>query len=301
MNDEYYKAYLKKRSAEVEIMLQRRIDEITADVPVQIAEAMKYSLMAGGKRLRPVMLMEAALACGAKDISETEIYACAIEMIHTSSLIHDDLPAMDNDDLRRGRPTSHKVFGEAVAILAGDALLNHASEIMAAHLSVNAEPRFAKAAYAITKATGISGMIGGQTIDVLAEKTGLNIADRELLTKMYAMKTCALLQGALSAGAYIAGADEAIVEKWREYALYVGLAFQIIDDVLDVVGDEAVLGKPIGSDSLNNKPTFVTLMGIDGAKKAVLDYTDMAKNIANELGNADFFVWLADYLSVRDR
>lgn len=299
--NEYYINYLTEQSVGVEAMLKRRMSEITSDVPPQIAEAMEYSLMAGGKRLRPIMLAEAARSCGLKNIADTEIYASAIEMIHTSSLIHDDLPAMDNDDLRRGKPTSHKVFGEAMAILAGDALLNHANEIMARHVSENTEPRFAKAAYAITKATGISGMIGGQTIDILAEKAGLDIASEELLVKMYSMKTCALLEGAVAAGAYIAGADESVVNKWRKYALYIGLAFQIVDDILDVVGNESVLGKPIGSDSENNKPTFVTLMGLDGAREYAEKYTDMAKSIACELGNAEFFLWLADYLCKRDR
>lgn len=299
--NEYYINYLTEQSVGVEAMLKRRMSEITSDVPPQIAEAMEYSLMAGGKRLRPIMLAEAARSCGLKNITDTEIYASAIEMIHTSSLIHDDLPAMDNDDLRRGKPTSHKVFGEAMAILAGDALLNHANEIMARHVSENTEPRFAKATYAITKATGISGMIGGQTIDILAEKAGLDIASEELLVKMYSMKTCALLEGAVAAGAYIAGAQESVVNKWRKYALYIGLAFQIVDDILDVAGNESVLGKPIGSDSENNKPTFVTLMGLDGAREYAEKYTDMAKGIACELGNAEFFLWLADYLCKRDR
>lgn len=300
-DDKYYVNYLKDRSKTVENMLQRRMDEITPEVPEQIKNAMEYSLMAGGKRLRPIMLMEAAKACGLENTDETEPYVCAIEMIHTSSLIHDDLPAMDDDDLRRGRPTSHKVFGEAMAILAGDALLNHANEIMARYVCSATQPRFAKAEYAITRATGISGMIGGQTIDVLAEKEGLNIASEELLTKIYSMKTCALLEGAVAAGAYIAGADEETVCKWRRYALYTGLAFQIVDDILDVEGDESIIGKPVGSDADNNKPTFVTLMGLDGARTYAEKYTGQAKRIAEELGNAEFFVWLADFLCSRDR
>lgn len=300
MNDKYL-SYLKKRSCEAEELLRAEMNKINSDVPEQIKEAMEYSLMAGGKRLRPVMLIEAARACGLKNISDTAVYACAIEMIHTSSLIHDDLPAMDDDDLRRGRPTSHKVFGEAMAILAGDALLNHANEIMTEHICRNTQPRFAKAAYAITNATGIYGMIGGQTIDVLAEKDGLDIASEELLTKIYSMKTCALLEGAVAAGAYIAGAEDAVVEKWRQYARYMGLSFQIVDDILDVVGDESVIGKPVGSDIDNNKPTFVTLMGLDGAKHFAAHYTEKAKKTAEEFENAEFFVWLAEYLCERDR
>ncbi len=295
-----YIEYLKKECIEVECILKDRITEIPDLVPKQIVEAMEYSLLAGGKRLRPIMLREAARASGLKDISETDMFASALEMIHTSSLIHDDLPAMDNDDLRRGRPTSHKVFGEAMAILAGDALLNHASEIMAHYTAEHTEKRFAMASYTINRVTGVTGMIGGQTIDVLAEKTGLDIASEEILTKIHSMKTCALLEGAVVAGAYIGGANEDAIAKWKQYALYLGLAFQIIDDILDVTGDEATLGKPVGSDSENGKPTFVTLMGIDGATAIAKKYTDMAIEAARDIGNAEFFVWLAEYLCGRN-
>lgn len=284
----------------VEKMLRECVDEMYKNAPKQIVEAMEYSLMAGGKRIRPVMMIETARACGVKDDSEIKTFACALEMIHSSSLIHDDLPAMDNDDLRRGKPTNHKVFGEAMAILAGDALLNHANEMTTDYVAQHTESRFAKAAREISRATGISGMIGGQTIDVLAEKTGLDIANEEMLTKIHTMKTCALLMCAVASGAYIAGKDEDSVSKWREYGLNLGLAFQIIDDVLDVTGDENVLGKPIGSDIENQKPTFVTIMGVDGAKEKAREYTSKAKQIAGELKNADFFVWLADYLCERN-
>ncbi len=295
-----YIEYLKNECAEVEKILRERIAEIPEFVPSQIVEAMEYSLLAGGKRIRPIMLRAAAKASGLKDISQTDMFASAIEMIHTSSLIHDDLPAMDNDDLRRGRPTNHKVYGEAMAILAGDALLNHASEIMARYVAEHNEKRFAMAGYTVNRVTGITGMIGGQTIDILAEKTGLDIASEEILTKIHSMKTCALLEGAVVAGAYIGGADDATIEKWKKYALYLGLAFQIIDDILDVTGDEATLGKPVGSDSENGKPTFVTLMGVDGAKAIAKKYTDMAVETAKSIGNAEFFVWLAEYLCKRE-
>ncbi len=299
--NEYYINYLNEMAQYVEKTLKSQMELIDENVPDEIVNAMNYSLMAGGKRLRPIMLMEAARSSGLTNIKETEVFASALEMIHTSSLIHDDLPAMDNDDLRRGKPTSHKVFGDAMAILAGDALLNHASEIMAKYVSEHCEKRFAMAAYTINRVTGITGMIGGQTIDILAEKEGKDIAEKELLKKMYSMKTCALLEGAVKAGAYIAGADENTVEKWGEYALYVGLAFQIVDDILDVVGNTDIIGKPVGSDAQNDKPTFVTLEGVDGARRIAEEYTEMAKKIAFEIGNADFFVWLADYLCKRDK
>lgn len=281
----------------VEDALAKKVAEMEG-APKQIVEAMEYSLMAGGKRIRPVMMMEAARACGLDDMSKVEPFACALEMIHSSSLIHDDLPAMDDDDLRRGKPTNHKVFGEAMAILAGDALLNHASQIMTEAVAESCDSGMAKAAREITYATGIFGMIGGQTIDVLAEKTGLDIASEAMLTRIHSMKTCALLQCAVASGAYIAGADDEAVKKWKQYGLYLGMAFQIIDDILDVVGDEVLLGKPVGSDSQNGKPTFVTLMGLDGAMEKAEEYTQKAKKTAESLG-ADFFVWLAEYLCDR--
>lgn len=295
-----YLSQLKEDAVLVEKMLGDCVDKMYSTAPKQLVEAMEYSLMAGGKRIRPVMMIECAKACGLKNIDEIKMFACALEMIHSSSLIHDDLPAMDNDDLRRGKPTNHKVFGEAMAILAGDALLNYANEITTKYVAENTESRFAKAACEISEATGITGMIGGQTIDVLAEKTGLNIADEGMLTKIHTMKTCALLKCAVAVGAYVAGKDEKTVQKWREYGLNLGLAFQITDDVLDVVGDEKLLGKPIGSDAENQKPTFVTMLGIEGAKTKAHEYTAKAKQIAQTLENANFFVWLADYLCERD-
>ena len=298
-NEQKYQEILVNDAKKVEAYLQEHVDRMYKSAPRQIVEAMEHSLMAGGKRIRPVMMLEAAKACGLEDESKISTFACALEMIHSSSLIHDDLPAMDNDDLRRGKPTNHKVFGEAMAILAGDALLNHASQITMEYVCEHCEERFAKAAREIAFQTGIDGMIGGQTIDVLAEKTGLDIATVEMLTKIHSMKTCALLMAAVACGAYVAGKDEATVEKWRKYGLYLGLAFQIIDDILDVVGDEAVLGKPVGSDSDNQKATFITVLGLEGATAEARRYTEMAKSVAKELENADFFVWLAEYLCER--
>ena len=291
---------LEARTKQAEEILQKYLPAKEEAYQKTVMDAMHYSAMAGGKRLRPVLMKECFILFGGTG-EIIEPFMAALEMIHNYSLVHDDLPAMDNDEYRRGKLTTWKVYGECMAILAGDALLNHANEIMARYVCSATQPRFAKAQYAITRATGISGMIGGQTIDVLAEKEGLDIASEELLAKIYSMKTCALLEGAVAAGAYIAGADEETVCKWRRYALYTGLAFQIVDDILDVEGDESVIGKPVGSDADNNKPTFVTLMGLDGARAYAEKYTGQAKRIAEELGNAEFFVWLADFLCRRDR
>ncbi len=295
-----YKAYLAQRSAAVEEMLRSEVAKMDK-APRQIAEAMEYSLLAGGKRLRPVMLLEAAKVCGLIEEKEAVPFACALEMIHTSSLIHDDLPAMDNDDFRRGRPTNHKVYGEAMAILAGDALLNHANEIMAHYTALHCERRFAQAAYTITSATGITGMIGGQTIDVLSEQTDLTIDSEPLLRKIHTMKTCALIRAAVVAGAQIAQASESLIHQWETYAQALGLAFQITDDILDVTGNPEILGKPTGSDLHNQKATFVTLLGLEKAQAAADEETNKAISAAEKIPNADFFIWLAKYLSRRDK
>ena len=295
-----FKAYLAQRSAAVEKMLRCEVAKMDK-APRQIVEAMEYSLLAGGKRLRPVMLLEAAKVCGLTEEKEAVPFACALEMIHTSSLIHDDLPAMDNDDFRRGRPTNHKVYGEAMAILAGDALLNHANEIMAHYTALHCENRFAQAAYTITSATGITGMIGGQTIDVLSEQTSLTIDSEPLLRKIHTMKTCALIRAAVVAGAQIAQASESLICQWEAYAQALGLAFQITDDILDVTGNPEVLGKPTGSDLHNQKATFVTLLGLEKAQAAADEETNKAVSAAEKIPNADFFIWLAKYLSRRDK
>ena len=298
MNNTDYSAYLKQQSAAVEQLLKNAVADMHT-APQQIVEAMAYSLMAGGKRLRPVMLLEAARVSGLSDPEDAAPFACALEMIHTSSLIHDDLPAMDDDELRRGKPTNHVVFGEAMAILAGDALLNHANEIMARCIAQRPEPRFAQAAHTIVSATGITGMIGGQTLDVLSEQTDLTVSDEAFLRKIHSMKTCALIRAAVVAGAQLAQATPETVALWRDYGEALGMAFQITDDILDVIGDEALLGKPIGSDAQNSKATFVTLLGLEAAQQAAEAESNRAIGLAKAL-KADFFVWLAEYLSKRN-
>lgn len=232
---------------------------ITADNSA--AQAMKYSLLSGGKRIRPILLLEFYALCGGKGDSALN-FAAALEMIHTYSLIHDDLPCMDNDDMRRGRPSCHKAFGEDTALLAGDALLTLAFKTAAETDGIPSD-RVLKAIAVLAENAGISGMVGGQVEDLAFEKSGATI---EQLRGMYLKKTSCLLSAGAVCGSILAGADEEKLKYAAEYAEKLGLAFQIIDDILDCTSDEKTLGKPIGSDEKNGKTTYVTLLGIDGAK-----------------------------------
>lgn len=232
---------------------------ITADNSA--AQAMKYSLLSGGKRIRPILLLEFYTLCGGNGDSVLN-FAAALEMIHTYSLIHDDLPCMDNDDMRRGRPSCHKAFGEDTALLAGDALLTLAFKTAAETDGIPAD-RVLKAIAVLAENAGISGMVGGQVEDLAFEKSGATIDE---LRGMYLKKTSCLLSAGAVCGSILAGADEEELKYAAEYAEKLGLAFQIIDDILDCTSDEKTLGKPIGSDEKNGKTTYVTLLGIDGAK-----------------------------------
>ncbi len=263
-----------------------------------IYNAMKYSLMAGGKRLRPVL---ALAVCEMLDGNKNEIlpYACAIEMIHTYSLIHDDLPAMDNDDYRRGVPTNHKVFGEAMAILAGDALLNSAYELMlAASISDgrNMDARL-RAMQIVAGAAGADGMIRGQVVDMESEGKKIETVTLEF---MHRCKTGALIKAPVIASAVLCGASEKDIEKLGSYAENIGLAFQIKDDIMDVKGDPGKMGKAAGSDAGSGKSTYVTLYGLENAR-AMLD-----KTIDTALGALESFDDKAGFLRdlagfVRDR
>ncbi len=232
---------------------------ITADNSA--AQAMKYSLLSGGKRIRPILLLEFYALCGGNGDSALN-FAAALEMIHTYSLIHDDLPCMDNDDMRRGRPSCHKAFGEDTALLAGDALLTLVFKTAAETDGIPAD-RVLKAIAVLAENAGISGMVGGQVEDLAFEKSGATIDE---LRGMYLKKTSCLLSAAAVCGSILAGADDEELKYAAEYAEKLGLAFQIIDDILDCTSDEKTLGKPIGSDEKNGKTTYVTLLGIDGAK-----------------------------------
>lgn len=237
----------------------------------KIYAAMGYSLFAGGKRLRPVIMLMSAKMCGARPEIALP-FACAMEMIHTYSLIHDDLPAMDNDDLRRGKPTNHKVYGEAMAILAGDALLTKAFEIVAGYNEPDVgKESVLQAISVLAKSAGCEGMIGGQVIDIESCNE-----DLELLKYLHSLKTGAIIRASGVIGATLAGADEEQISAIDSFCYNLGIAFQIQDDILDVTGNEAELGKPIGSDEANNKSTYITLCGLGKAQKLVDEYTKKA-------------------------
>ncbi|MBQ7751683.1 MAG: polyprenyl synthetase family protein [Clostridia bacterium] len=264
----------------------------TADLPQKrLYDAMNYSLFAGGKRLRPmIMLMTAKML---KTPFERVIpFACAMEMIHTYSLIHDDLPAMDNDDLRRGKPTNHKVFGEAEAILAGDALLTKAFEIVSGYDAEGVDrTSVLRAINVLAKSAGADGMVGGQDIDM-----GGDLSDLEKLKFMHSLKTGAIIRASGVIGAILSGAKDAEIKAIDEYCYNLGIAFQIQDDILDVLGNEETLGKTIGSDADNNKSTYVTLCGIDKAQRLQEKYIEKAKASLDIFDNAEELLSLADLL-----
>ncbi len=260
--------------------------------------AMRYSLMAGGKRLRPVLALAVCDMLGG-DLEEVLPFACAVEMIHTYSLIHDDLPAMDNDDFRRGRPTNHKVYGEALAILAGDGLLNLAFETMLESIiKSGANEKKARAAAIIAKASGANGMISGQVIDL--ESEGKQV-DTEILNRMHRLKTGALIKAPVVAAGVLCGACEEDIKRLDEFSEYLGLAFQIKDDILDVEGNTEKLGKKVGSDADNNKSTYVTIYGLQKSKEILSDVTNKAVHCLEKFEkNADFLRSLAVYLLERE-
>lgn len=263
-----------------------------------IYQAVRYSLLAGGKRLRPVIALAVAELLGG-DENDVLPYACAIEMIHTYSLIHDDLPAMDNDDYRRGILTNHKVFGEAVAVLAGDALLNGAFELMLGNTLARGDrlPQRLRAINAVAEAAGMKGMIGGQVVDL--ESEGRSI-DAETLEYMHRCKTGALIKAPVLSAAILCGADAGEFEALEEYSSCIGLAFQIKDDIMDVEGSFEDMGKPVGSDAANEKSTFITIYGLDESKK-MLEAT--VKKAIEALGifggKAAFLKELAGYIEKR--
>lgn len=264
--------------------------------PPLIFEAMRYSLFAGGKRLRPILLMAAADAVGGSGAKFINV-ACGLEMIHTYSLVHDDLPAMDDDDFRRGKPTNHKVYGEGIAILAGDGLLTAAFETMLAQPGV--EPGvLVKVVGEVAAAAGAAGMVGGQVVDLQSE--GKTI-DGETLKFMHQAKTGALFKASLRAGALLAGASAQQLAALTEYAEQFGLAFQITDDILDITGSQDKIGKPVGSDVKNAKVTYVSLHSLDGARAMARQAVDAALAALNGFGDeAAVLRELVLYLISRD-
>ena len=261
-----------------------------------IYDAMGYSLMAGGKRIRPVLTLETCRMCGG-DVEAALPFACAVEMVHTYSLIHDDLPCMDDDDLRRGKPTNHKVYGEATAVLAGDALLTAAFEMMAEYRGGLSADRVLDAMDCLSHAAGAAGMIGGQVLDMEGEKRPLSLEELKL---MQSLKTGALISAAAELGCILAGGSDEQRQAVRTYAQCIGRAFQVRDDMLDVTSTDEVLGKPIGSDAENGKTTFVTTLGLEGCAALVDELTQQALQALSVFDEPEFHIWLAKLLAGRD-
>ncbi|QGY38876.1 polyprenyl synthetase family protein [Pseudodesulfovibrio cashew] len=269
------KEQLARRAAGVETYLTGCLKD--RGIPERLLASMEYSLLAGGKRLRPVLVLSWAKMLGGPDIDDAVMpFAASLECIHTYSLIHDDLPAMDDDDLRRGKPSNHKQFDEATAILAGDGLLTEAFGLMSAASIVKGLPadRVLRAILVLAKAAGAGGMVGGQAVDM--EFTGRDGVPLEELRGMHAMKTGALITAACECGAILAGGNETDVDKARGFGKAIGVAFQIVDDVLDVVSDTETLGKPAGSDEAMGKSTYPALIGLERSKELAGEHIDTA-------------------------
>lgn len=287
---------LKSYAELVESPLQSILNDYEG-VPDILKEAMSYSLNAGGKRIRPAIMLEFYRVLGG-NISDILNFACAVEMIHTYSLIHDDLPCMDDDDMRRGKPSCHIAFGEANALLAGDALLTLAFET-AADVSSNIEPfRAVKAISALSNAAGMSGMIGGQVLDLDSEGKSIT---KEQLDAIHKGKTAALIKAPAQIACIIAGADEIHTNAAVNYCEYVGRAFQIRDDILDVISSEEVLGKPIGSDSAQHKNTYVSFVGLENAQKETQHLTEKALACLDAFDDTDDLRDLAILLATRNK
>lgn len=288
---------LKKQLSEYQDLINKAIIDFlpkASNGQRDVVRAMKYSLANGGKRLRPVLVMEFCKMCGG-DIKDALPLACAIEYIHTYSLIHDDLPCMDNDDMRRGNPSCHKMFGESTALLAGDALLTHAFDIIAS--SDLSDSVKATAVALLAQNSGVGGMIGGQVLDLKYEKEDPSIT--ELIT-VHKLKTGALISAACLLGCVAGNATDEQISAASNFAYCLGIAFQIRDDILDVIGDEETLGKPIGSDAESNKETYVTLVGIKKAEEDVKNLSGKAVALLDKFDNNGFMISLCNYLAERE-
>lgn len=294
------KTNLRQMEADIE-WIERELQHCCRTKPetnpqAKVLEAMWYSLEAGGKRIRPLLVLAFCRACGG-DVQKALKPALAIEMIHTYSLIHDDLPAMDDDDYRRGRLSCHKAFDEATAILAGDALNVLPFELLSTDTTLPAETRVSLIAE-LANAAGAEGMIGGQVIDI-ANETRTDV-DQNNLVNMYAHKTGALIRVACTMGCMVAGANDKMLTAATEYAQRLGLAFQIVDDILDVTGTPELLGKPIGSDAAHHKTTFVTLLGLEGAKAEASRLTEEALRLLEDIPEHQFLTELTEALLNRN-
>lgn len=292
-----WQEYWQQRQPLFEDTLNKLVPAKNDDPLAEMMESMRYSLLAGGKRLRPLLLMAAADAVGSDGRKFVQA-ACGLEMIHTYSLIHDDLPAMDNDDFRRGRPTNHRVFGEGMAILAGDGLLTQAFATVLEQPGV--EPQvLIQVAREIAHAAGPTGMVGGQAIDL---KAAGQFPSPDVMVLMHRLKTGALFQAAVRSGALLAGGSAEDVVCLGRFAEQFGLAFQITDDILDVTGNEAALGKPVGSDERNLKATYVTVYSLPAAREMAQEAVAESLRAIERFGErAAVLRSLAEYLLLRDR
>ena len=283
---ENFKEELQIRTAHAEEIIRRYLP-VEAGFARTMAEAMNYRMCAGGKRLRPILLLETFRMFG-EDERVAEPFMAGIEMIHTHSLIHDDLPAIDNDDYRRGRLTTHKVYGEAMGVLSGVSLLNYAYETMLGAFDLTSDKdRVIRALKIMSDKTGLYGMLGGQSVDV--ENDGKEIS-REMLDYIYEHKTSALIEASMMAGAILGGADEERTAQIEKAASAIGLAFQIQDDILDVTSTSQELGKPVHSDEKNNKVTYVTLFGVEKASEQVQKLSEQAEAVLEGLSSKNKFL-----------
>ncbi|MBW2108252.1 MAG: polyprenyl synthetase family protein [Deltaproteobacteria bacterium] len=294
-------AYLTHKRQRVNQALDRIWERYEAR-PTPLLEAMRYSLEAGGKRLRPILCICAAETVGGSENTVIEA-ACALELIHTYSLIHDDLPGMDNDDFRRGKPTCHKMYGEATAILAGDALLTAAFEVLAEAVQQGdarvPDFKWIEAIRVIARASGVSGMVQGQMLDLASEKKAVSWEELKILQQL---KTGALIQASLHVGALLGGGDSRQIQAMCAFGGYIGLAFQMADDILNVEGDARITGKPVGSDAALQKATGPSVLGLDAARAYAKDLVDRAREeLAVFEENAAVLAALARYVVERDR
>lgn len=290
-----FKEELKKKAAVVEEALERFLPSADTYPPL-IHQAMRYSVLGGGKRLRPALVMASAEVVGGSSLDVLPA-ACALELIHAYSLVHDDLPAMDNDDYRRGKLTNHKVYGEAMALLAGDALLTLAFKLLAECKTSRPED-IVKIIHEVAVGAGTLGLIGGQVVDTFSAGEEINAATLEYIHRH---KTGAMYRISVRTGAILAGAGEEELAHLTEYAEYMGLAFQIKDDILDIEGDEKKLGKPVGSDIRNKKATYPALFGLEKSKEKARSAVESAKKALQSFGEeAHFLRSLVDYVIKRD-
>ncbi len=287
------KAYLTQRAALIEAALDSALPVV---YPEQIYESMRYSLMAGGKRLRPILCLATCEMLGAPATLAMPA-ACALEMVHTMSLIHDDLPAMDNDDYRRGKLTNHKIYGEDVAVLAGDGLLAYAFEHIAIHTEGVPPQQVLRVVADLGRAVGAAGLVGGQVVDLASEGKAI---DESTLTYIHLHKTAALLEVSVTSGAILAGAQQPLVEKLKRYAQRIGLAFQIVDDVLDITSTAETLGKSVGKDVAAQKATYPSLWGLEASQQKADELISEAIAELEDFGeSARPLIAIAQYITAR--